>query len=228
MNHPAFIILAGLAAGAALSPAQASDRRFEAAGFDRVAVSGGDDVTIRQGAGFSVVATGADSDLDRLVVRVEKGVLNIGRKPSMLSWGKDVAIAVTMPALRGLAMSGSADIRADKGAADVFDVRLSGSGNVTVASLNAKTVNVGVSGSGDVQMAGQCGAQNVRVAGSGDVDLSGLACVNTAISIAGSGDVKVRASGQADIRIAGSGDVTVTGGARCTQKVAGSGNVTCS
>ncbi|WP_353216020.1 head GIN domain-containing protein [Sandarakinorhabdus sp.] len=228
MTRFAAYILASLAAGAALSPVLAADRRFDATGFDRVAVSGGDDVTIRQGSSFSVVATGADSDLDRLVVRVEKGVLNIGRKPSMLSWGKDVAVTVTMPALRGLSLSGSADIKADKAAADVFDVRLSGSGNVAVASVNAKTANISISGSGDVRLAGQCGAQNVKVAGSGDVDLSGLACINTAISVAGSGNVMARASGQADVRIAGSGDVTVTGGAKCLTKVAGSGTVTCS
>lgn len=224
MIRPAILILSVLAA----VPAAAADRRFDAAGFDRVAVSGSDDVTIRQGSGFSVAATGAQDDLDRLQIRVEGGVLTIGRKPGVMSRGKDVAIAVSMPALRGVALSGSANVKADKGAADVFDVKLSGSGLVAVASLDAKTANVSVSGSGDVRLAGRCGAQNVRVAGSGDVDLSALACVNTAISVAGSGNVLARASGKAAIRVAGSGDVTVTGGAKCVKKVAGSGSVRCS
>lgn len=224
MNRPALLILLSLAA----LPATAAERRFAASGFEKVAVSGADDVTIQQGKGFSVVAAGAQSDLDRLEIKVEGGVLQIGRKSSMWNWGKGVAIAVTMPALRGIAVSGSADVRADKGAAELFEVRLSGSGNVAVASLDAKTANVSVSGSGDVRLAGRCGVQNVKVAGSGDVDLSGLACVNSAISIAGSGNVMARASGQAAVSIAGSGDVTITGGAKCVKKVAGSGEVRCS
>lgn len=228
MIRPTLLMLAAMSALPAAAGAAAAERRFPASGFEKVAISGSDDVTIRQGNGFSVVATGAQNDVDRLEIKVEGGVLKIGRKSGMWSWGKDVAIAVTMPVLRGVALSGSADVRADKGVADIFDVRLSGSGEVAVASLDAKTANVSVSGSGDVRLAGRCGASNIKVAGSGDVDLSGLACVNTAISIAGSGDVMARASGQAAISIAGSGDVTITGGAKCVKKVAGSGDVRCS
>lgn len=225
MIRSAVMILAGLAAVSV----NAAERRFAVSGFDRVGVSGADDVTIRAGNIFSVVATGGQDDLDKLDIRVEGGQLKVGRKSSGWNWnGKEVAIAVTMPALRGLAVSGSADVRADKGVADVFHVRVSGSGNVDVASLDAKTANVSVSGSGNVRMAGRCGAQNVKVAGSGNVDLSALNCVNSAISVAGSGDVMARASGQAAISVAGSGDVTIAGGAKCTKKVAGSGDVRCS
>lgn len=225
MIRPAFLILATLAAASA----NAAERRFNVTGFDKVAVGGSDNVNIRTGSSFSVVATGAQDDLDRLEVVVKDGRLNIGRKSSMWpSNGKPVVFAVTMPALRGLAMAGSSDVTADKGAADVFDAKVSGSGNMSVASLDAKTANISVSGSGNVTMAGRCGAQNIRIAGSGDVDLSALACVNSAISIAGSGDVKARVSGDAMIRIAGSGDVVITGGAKCVKKIAGSGDVRCS
>lgn len=225
MIRPTLLILTTLAAVSA----SAAERRFSATGFDKVAVSGSDNVTIRTGNSFSVVATGAQDDLDRLEVNVEGGQLKIGRKSGNWRWGgKDVAIAVTMPALRGLALAGSSDVTADKGAADVFDAKVSGSGDLSVASLDAKTTNISVSGSGNVMMAGRCGAQNVSIAGSGDVDLSRLACVNSSIRIAGSGDVRARVSGEAAIRIAGSGNVDITGGAKCTKKIAGSGNVRCS
>ncbi|WP_310474328.1 head GIN domain-containing protein, partial [Sandarakinorhabdus sp.] len=195
----------------------------------KVAVSGSDNVNIRTGNSFAVVATGEQDDLDRLEIKVEGGQLSIGRKSGNWRWGgKNVVVSVTMPALRGLALAGSSDVTADKGAADVFDAKLSGSGDMSVASLDAKTANISVSGSGNVTMAGRCGAQNISIAGSGDVDLSRLACVNSSIRIAGSGNVMARASGDASIRIAGSGDVVVTGGAKCVKKIAGSGDVRCS
>lgn len=225
MIRPALLLLAAAAA----VPAVAAERRFDATGFDRVAVSGSDNVRISQGKGFAVVAKGEQADLDKLEVRVEKGVLLIGRKKGNWSWGgKDVTVAVTLPALHGLALAGSADVQADKGNGDAFDVRVSGSGNLLLASLDTRTANVSISGSGDVKLSGRCGALNVKIAGSGDADLAGLACTNTGISIAGSGNVSAHASGKADVRIAGSGDVRITGGANCTKKVAGSGNVQCS
>lgn len=156
-------------------------------------------------------------------------MLHIGRKKGNWGWGgKDVNVAVTLPALHGLSVAGSADVQADKGSGETFDIRVAGSRNLLLASLDTRTANVAISGSGDVKVAGRCGALNVKIAGSGDADLAGLACSNTAISIAGSGNVSARASGQADVRIAGSGDVRIAGGARCIKKVAGSGTVQCS
>ena len=226
MIRPALLLLT---AAIAAAPANAAERRFDASGFDKVAVGGSDNVSVRQGNGYSVIASGEAADLDKLEVRVEKGVLHIGRKKGNWGWGgKDVNVAVTLPALHGLSLAGSADVQADKGSGDIFDIRVAGSGNLMPASLDTRTANVAISGSGDVKVAGRCGALNVKIAGSGDADLAGLACTNTAISVAGSGNVSARASGQADVRIAGSGDVRITGGARCIKKAAGSGTVQCS
>jgi hypothetical protein len=206
MIRPALLLLT---AAIAAAPANAAERRFDASGFDKVALGGSDNVSVRQGNGYSVIASGEAADLDKLEVRVEKGVLHIGRKKGNWGWGgKDVNVAVTLPALHGLSLAGSADVQADKGSGDTFDIRVAGSGNLMLASLDTRTANVAISGSGDVKVAGRCGALNVK--------------------IAGSGNVSARASGQADVRIAGSGDVRITGGARCIKKVAGSGTVQCS
>jgi hypothetical protein len=218
-------LLFALAATVA-APALAEQRRFPLTGFDRIAVAGSDNVTVRQGS-FAVVADGAASDLDKLDIRQEAGVLKIGRKNG-LSWrGKDVQVTVALPALHGLVVAGSADVTADRGGGDRFDLKISGSGNATLANLDTKTANIGISGSGDVVAAGRCGALNLSVAGSGNADASALRCTNATISVAGSGDVMAHVSGQAAVNVAGSGDVTVTGGGRCTKRVAGSGEVRC-
>jgi hypothetical protein len=218
-------LLFALAATVA-APALAEQRRFPLTGFDRIAVAGSDNVTVRQGS-FAVVADGAASDLDKLDIRQEAGVLKIGRKNG-LSWrGKDVQVTVALPALHGLVVAGSADVTADRGGGDRFDLKISGSGNATLANLDTKTANIGISGSGDVVVAGRCGALNLSVAGSGKADASALRCTNATISVAGSGDVMAHVSGQAAVNVAGSGDVTVTGGGRCTKRVAGSGEVRC-
>ncbi|WP_353200292.1 head GIN domain-containing protein [Sandarakinorhabdus sp.] len=210
------------------TPALAEQRRFALTGFDRIAVAGSDNVTVKQG-GFAVAADGAASDLDKLDIKVEGGVLKIGRKRGQWGWGgKDVQVSVTLPALHGLVIAGSADVIADRGGGDQFGLKISGSGNARIANLDTKTADIAISGSGDVVAAGRCGALNLRVAGSGNADASALRCTNAAISVAGSGDVSAHVSGQATVNVAGSGDVTVTGGGRCSKKVAGSGAVRCS
>ncbi|WP_164156913.1 head GIN domain-containing protein [Sandarakinorhabdus rubra] len=217
------------AAALAAVPASAEQRRFPLTGFDRVVVAGSDDVTITRG-GFAVTADGAAADLDRLDIAVVDGVLKISRKRGdWRSWnGKAVRVAVALPALRGLSLSGSADVQADRGDADRFALTLSGSGDVSLAKLDAKTADISLSGSGDVVTGGRCGAVNLRLSGSGNADLSALKCTNASISVAGSGDVRAHVAGAATVQVAGSGDVAIAGGARCTKRVAGSGTVTCS
>lgn len=222
-----YAIAAGLIAGLA-TPSLAADRSFNLAGFDKVAVAGGDNVSIRQGSAFRVVATGADDDLAKLDLVVENGQLKVRRKPERWSWGgKSVQVAVTMPALHALSVSGSANVTADRGQGPEFAMAISGSGNINVAALDAATVKLAVSGSGDATAAGKCGALDVRISGSGDAMLAGLQCARANIAVSGSGDVAAHATTEATVRVAGSGDVTITGGGRCTKKVAGSGTVRC-
>ncbi len=227
MIRPALLLTIAATVFAA-APASAEERRFALTGFDRVAVAGSDDVVITRGA-FSVVADGEADDLDRLDIKVDGGVLKIGRKKGNWGWrGKDVRVSVALPALHGLALAGSADVTADRGDGDRFGLNISGSGSIKLANLDTKTADIALSGSGDMVVGGRCGALNVRVAGSGNANLGGLRCTNASISIAGSGDVSAHVAGEANVRVAGSGDVVIAGGARCTKKVAGSGNVRCS
>ncbi len=153
MIRPALLLLT---AAIAAAPANAAERWFDASGFDKVALGGSDNISVRQGNGYSVIASGEAADLDKLEVRVEKGVLHIGRKKGNWGWGgKDVNVAVTLPALHGLSLAGSADVQADKGSGDTFDIRVAGSGNLMLASLDTRTANVAISGSGDVKVAGR-------------------------------------------------------------------------
>lgn len=227
--------------------ADAAERRFANTGFTQVIVEASDDVSIAKG-GFAITATGDQADLDRLEIRQEGTVLRIGRKRDGWRWnGKDVAVAVRLPALAGVTVSGSGDVTAD--AADAASVALkvsgsgdlavqavrgkalvasvSGSGNLGVASAASEAVSASISGSGDIALAGRCTSLNARLSGSGDLAAAGLACTSADISTSGSGDVSLKASGAVTARTSGSGDVTVTGRARCTSRSSGSGVIRC-
>jgi hypothetical protein len=74
MIRPALLLLT---AAIAAAPANAAERRFDASGFGKVAVGGSDNVSVRQGNGYSVIASGEAADLDKLEVRVEKRACSI-------------------------------------------------------------------------------------------------------------------------------------------------------
>lgn len=219
-----------LAATAACSVAAAAERSFPATGFDRVMASGSEDVSITTGKAASVIATGPADRLDRLDIRVDKGVLVIGHKGNDWGYGSSqpVRVLITMPALHGVTGTGSGNITADRGTGPAFSGRLSGSGDLAIAAIDSPQVELAISGSGNVSAAGKCQAASLSISGSGDMALDRLACQSLDVKISGSGNVDARASGNATIKISGSGDVKVAGGARCQSKSSGSGDVTCS
>lgn len=200
-------------------------------GFTGVEVAGPDDVTIRQGATFAITARGRKETLDQLEIKLDGTKLVIGRKRGLSFSNRDdddLDIAITMPALTMVRLTGSGSIDADTIDGDAVEAVVTGSGDVKVAKLTGKSAEITVSGSGDIEIGGgTIGAGEYSVTGSGDIDADGLAATTLEVSITGSGNVEANATGKADVRILGSGDAKITGGATCTTKQMGSGTATC-
>ena len=92
---------------------------FDLTGFTGVEVTGPDDVTVRRGDSFSIVARGRQDVLDRLEIKVDGSQLSIGRKRdgSYLSLrDDDLDIAITMPRLDKLRLTGSGSIDIERSA----------------------------------------------------------------------------------------------------------------
>lgn len=206
----------------------ATTRDFKLANFTAVELAGSDDVTLRQGAEFQIRARGPASAIEQLDLRVENGVLRVGRKNSAgVTTGK-VEFNIVLPQLNGAKVTGSGDLDADALAGDEVELTVTGSGDLKIASLTAKKASLLVTGSGELEVkGGQIEAGTYKVTGSGDLDAEKLNARTLSISVAGSGDLDALASGKADVQILGSGDVTVKGGATCSTKILGSGKATC-
>ena len=207
-------------------------QNYALTGFTAVEVAGPDDVTIRQGDSFSVTARGRKETLDRLEIKLDGTKLVIGRKREGFSFSNhyddDLDIAITLPKLEALRLTGSGTIDADTVDGDAVEAVVTGSGDLKVAKLTGKSAEITVSGSGDIEIGGgTIGSGELSVTGSGDIDADGLVATTLEVSVTGSGNVDAQATGTADVRILGSGDVTVTGGATCTTKQMGSGTATC-
>jgi Putative auto-transporter adhesin, head GIN domain len=211
-----------------------TSRAYAVGAFDRVAVAGPYEVTVRTGAAPAVRASGPQRDLDELVVEVKSGILRIhprDRTNVRFGWhshGK-VELAVSVPSLRGAELAGSGGIRIDRIAGDSFDGSIAGSGDLNVDRVEVAKLRLGVTGSGNARAAsGQAKAADYAITGSGGIDAKGVRTDTASVSVAGSGDVAAQASRTAAVNIMGSGDVVMTGGAHCTVAKAGSGEARCS
>ncbi|OYW14135.1 MAG: hypothetical protein B7Z50_05110 [Sphingomonadales bacterium 12-62-5] len=197
---------------AAALPAHATERSFANTGFTQVVLEANDTVSIRKGA-FRLVATGSEADLDRLEIRQEGTTLRIGRKRGNWDWrGRSLQVAVSLPALTAVTVSGSGNATADVAEGAAVNLRVSGSGDLAVRDVKTQALSASISGSGGLSVASVAsGGVNASISGSGS----------------GSGDVSLKASGAVTARTSGSGDVVVTGGARCTSRSSGSGTIRC-
>lgn len=245
MRHALFLPLLPLSAlaGCDMSAARAGQPRgddarpgpaamlgFTLAGFSKVALKGPDDVVVAIGPGFAVSARGPRDVLDQLELTVTGDTLQIGRKPSTGDWGRSrghATISVTLPALAGVDLAGSGDMRVGAVRAPAFEASSGGSGKLVLAGLAVGSASLEMTGSGDIEAAGRTRTGNYSIAGSGNIKAGALAADTIALDLAGSGDIAAAARISANVALTGSGDVTVTGGARCTISKAGSGDVTC-
>lgn len=222
------LIMAAMPAFAA--PALAAERSFPVSAFEQIVLSGSTDVTVTTGGRASVVAVGADADLDRMDIRVDGNRLLIGTKRGNWSWTtrEGVKVRVTVPSLTAATISGSGDIDVDR-VKGPFSGRVSGSGDIGIGAVEATTLNLGISGSGDIDLgSGRCTSGTFSTTGSGDIDAANVRCDTLAATVTGSGNIDGQATQTATLRVTGSGNVKVTGGARCTTSTTGSGTTRCS
>ncbi len=147
-------------------------RHMEMKGFTQLEVSSGIRVEITQGNGFSVQARGDRSAIDRIEMRVQGNTLHIGFKPVWFGSGS-VTVAVAMPALEAIDLSGGSQGLLDFDASKGRPVSLSLSGGSQLqGTLLASDIAIELSGGSQLTLGGY--AMNGRVEASGGSRLNGM------------------------------------------------------
>ncbi|HXX32470.1 MAG TPA: head GIN domain-containing protein [Myxococcaceae bacterium] len=219
--------VAPLAACLLVLPARAETVRRSVTGFKKVELRVPLDVTIRSGKEFSLALDLRDPDTaDKISTEVRGDTLVISSNAHSLSLRGKNSAAITLPELRGVALSGSgnADVSGFEGGD--MDLSISGSGDITYSG-KPSTLSVAISGSGNVRLTGSCSSMSVAVSGSGNVRAADFAAKNASVAISGSGDAELHITGGAvQFTVNGSGDIRWTGEAATVSAVThGSGSI---
>lgn len=220
--------LAGCSSGETARDAAPTVREIALRDFTGIALDSGDQVEVTQGDGFSVRVEGDAATQERINIRREGDLLNIGRKPGGL-WSISDSLArvrITMPTIRVAVLSGSGDLSIDR-TGDDFAATLGGSGDMTIGQLRGDKAALTVAGTGKIAAAGAVRHLNLSVAGSGDIDARQVKASEATVSVAGTGDVAADIAGPVQVSLVGSGSATLGPDARCVVNRTGTGRVDC-
>ena len=186
---------------------------------------------INIGSEFKVVLEGEKRFVDDIITEVSGGKLVIRRENwKMNNWrmNEKVNVYVTMPALKGLGVSGSgkAEIK-DAVKSDDLSLNVSGSGKIYMSDITVTDLECGISGSGDINLGGNgsCSKANISISGSGNYFGEPLKIGTAEIHISGSGNCQCNVTESLRASVSGSGNVTYSGNPRVDAHVSGSGKV---
>jgi hypothetical protein len=249
-----FVALLLVGALSAFRPAADTRELREVAAFTSVQLSTSVTVIVRQGSPQRVEVEAAAADLPHLATTVVNGQLRIstesGEKNGLKALWQDsrrlgpTTVYVTLPVVRGLAVSSSGRLRADTLRAQKLALAVSSSGQLQVGNvqagrvramlssgqlgigqLRADTLEAGVSSSGSLTAAGTCAYSSVGISSSGTLNTAELTVETCQARVSGSGDCQVNVARTLEARISGSGSVLVSGHPQITSRVSGSGRV---
>jgi hypothetical protein len=187
------LILASCALVLATTGAALAEQR-SASGFTRVSASGGTDVTVTVGAGFSVDVTGAGAD--RIVTRVSGETLIVERRQNWWSWGArpNAEVRVTMPRVEGLSASSGADLIA--------------------TGVNGGAIELDSSSGADLRVSGTCASFIADASSGADLHAQELRCESGTVDASSGADARVFASGRLNVDASSGGGVIAYGDSR--------------
>lgn len=195
------------------------------ADFEKVELSTGGLLEIRQGTTFSLTVEAQENMLPLIETVVEGNALQI-KTSKLLGNHEPFKYVLTMPKLEGIEIAGSGDVVVkDIFSPEDMQIEVAGSGKVT-ANLVAKKMNSSIAGSGELLLEGLADEHTISIAGSGTLNAKKLNAKRVKIDIAGSGTANIMVLERLEADIAGSGAVNYLGTpTEVKTDIAGSGSI---
>lgn len=184
------LVTAVIATGSAPAGAKTEDRSAQLGAFDAIEVGGAFDVEISAKGKPSVVVSGDEDVLERILTRVVGRTLRISlRHGHHLKGGAQVKIAA--PGLKRLELSGAVEAE--------------------LTNLSAASFELEASGATDVDLQGKCTTLRLSASGASDIDARELTTDTVKIDMSGAGSAKVHAGKSLDAEASGASTIRYWG-----------------
>lgn len=202
-------------------PLQNGARDFAVVDFDRLEIGDAFDVTVVQGAVFSVNAKGDNRNLNDMRVDKSGSTLRI-KFSNHQDRQYTTYVTITMPVIYGLNFSGAVNSRVTGFTTSIsrFDASYSGA-SVGQVQLNAEEVYIWLSGASNGRLVGT--GKKLEISVSGASELSSFDFLTESVSsvVSGSSVARVNASQQLNVTASGASEVIYRGNPQITADVSG-------
>ena len=190
-----------------------ADKSFDLADFDEIEASHAFDVTVTRGDSYRVEATVSSNLIDHLVIEKRGNALHIGLEPNIRVVGTaTLDVAVTMPALKRVDLSGASHISLDS-FPDSGNVSLEASGASHISGeLSASEVSIDLSGASSISLTGSAAKLTIDLSGASHGDLRDFPADDAAVYLSGASSADVEVSGSLDpVDLSGASTLTYGG-----------------
>lgn len=210
-----------------IPPRGVATRSLDLANFDQLAMGSAFTIHVRQGATFSVKATGELNDLDDLETSVNRsGVLEIKYRNTWRNRRERMDLDIVMPSLRGVDFSG-ASVSDVEGFEKVrtLDYRLSGASK-SVFTGSADRMNVDLSGASELDLRGDGGVLTGNLSGASQVFAFDFSVQEADLGLSGASRARVRVAKLLKVDASGASSLRYQGTPTVDQRVSGGSSVT--
>jgi len=161
-------------------------------GFDRIRLEGAFTTSITAGVPRTrVVVSGTQDAVARVTAEVQGDTLVVGQRSGFDPFGRPPKVEISLPALRGLANSGT--------------------GSTNISGLTGSDIEIENAGAGSIVASGTAGREDVSLNGVGKIDTTELDAHDVTVDSNGVGAVHVRANGSLKMNLNGVGEVRYAG-----------------
>lgn len=211
---------------APIAPRGIATRDLNLTNFDQLSMGSAFSIRVRQGANFSLEATGELNDLDDLEASVSRtGVLEIKYRNTWRKNRDRMDIDITMPSLRGVNFSG-ASVSTIEGFENerTLDYRLSGASKSTfVGSVERLSINL--SGASELTLNGKGNLVIGELSGSSQLYAFDSPVDEADLNLSGASRARVRVAKFLKVDASGASSVRYKGDPTVEQRLSGSSSV---
>ena len=218
INPFTFILLAAvLFCGTSLKAASVIDGRQnrQISGFHGITISSGIDLQLTQKNIEEVIVEADSGDLDKIITKVENGILKIYIKDkswSGLNWkSKSRKVFVSFKTLDQLDVSAGSDVNSESVLKlDKLKLEVS-SGSDVKLELDANELTVESSSGSDVSLSGKVAFIQAAASSGSDIDAEDLVSKKCMANVSSGSDIKVNVTDELDANASSGGDILYSG-----------------
>jgi hypothetical protein len=185
-------------------------------GFHGISVSSGIDLFLTQKNVEEVFVEADPDDLDKIITKVEDGILKIYIRENKSFWGNDwnnrsKKVYVSFKVLDKLHASAGSDVSNESVLKlDKLDVDVS-SGSDVKLELEANELKVGTSSGSDITLKGKADYLHADASSGSDLDAGNLEAKKCRANVSSGSDIRVNVTEDLEAHASSGGDITYSG-----------------